>query len=508
MNMNSVSVHTFNKTSVSKHGQLLLASIVISSLLTACGGSSGPSAEETAARAAVTTAQSAAAVAAVAAQVAEKAAQEEDSTAAAKAAADAAAAAKTAAQASILAAEKAAIDKSATDEADQAKLAASAAQASADKAAASSAAATQAVADKAVTISIKREEINTIAVNISKEVQAAQSARTSADNSLLQAEQQAKDYPEVAESLRQTQTYAAQSVTEAEKAVAEKTRVETIQTDAASTETVAAIQALLTQAKAAEQAAKIAREAAEKALQSARSAASQVTSEVAAAKAARRYTKIDSFGNELPRTANSWSCLKDTETGLIWEMKTDDGGSRDKDWRYKHMHNSGGYAGVTDLNGKLLCNGIFSCDPYSYIDMVNQQVGLCGKSNWRLPKMEELGSIAQINADERPPHIERSVFKDLPDAKAAYCSENMITDPNQCGYGPGSSVTYNSDGRIECNYKGVDFGNEFLPNLPHDKAHLDLSIAVALRHYGEVGDGKDYPYGTANWLCSTRLVTK
>ncbi len=511
MNMNSVKVHTFNKASIAKQGQLLLAGVVMSSLLTACGGSSGPSAEETAARAAVTAAQSAATAAASAAQVAAAAAQAADKIAADKAAADAAAAAKTAAQASTQAAAKAAIDKSATDEADQAKSAAAAAQVSADKAAASAvlaaqaaadkaAVAAQAAADKAAAIATARKEISTVAITINGEVQAAQSARASAGSAALRAEQLAASYPEVAEALNQTKTYAAQAATEAGKAVAEKTQVEKIQTDAAGIETVADIQTLVTQAKAAEQAAKTAREAAEKALQSTRTAASQVASEVAAANAARRYTKLDSAGNALPASAPSWECVKENATGKVWESKTSTG-LRNSAWRYRHFHNYAGYASTRDSNGRTLCEGLGNCDAYSYVNRVNN-TGLCGRSQWRLPTMEELLNLVQVNDNGQRPNIDLKVFPDTVNKpnEAAYCSENLARTAEQCGYAPGTPVSQSADGRIECNYQGVDYG------LPITASNLRGGSMVALRHYGEVPDGLP-TYPTNNWICYTRLIS-
>lgn len=52
------------------------------------------------------------------------------------------------------------------------------------------------------------------------------------------------------------------------------------------------------------------------------------------------YTKIANDGSELSKTvklgtgAKDWACTKDNNTGLIWEVKTNDGGLRDKDWKY------------------------------------------------------------------------------------------------------------------------------------------------------------------------------
>jgi len=52
-------------------------------------------------------------------------------------------------------------------------------------------------------------------------------------------------------------------------------------------------------------------------------------------KAKKRYTKLNAQGNALSDSASSWSMVKDNVTGLIWEMKTNDGSIHDK----KNMYN-------------------------------------------------------------------------------------------------------------------------------------------------------------------------
>lgn len=44
--------------------------------------------------------------------------------------------------------------------------------------------------------------------------------------------------------------------------------------------------------------------------------------------------KLDAQGNELPDSAESWVMVKDNVTGLIWEVKTNDGSIHDKDNEY------------------------------------------------------------------------------------------------------------------------------------------------------------------------------
>jgi hypothetical protein len=80
------------------------------------------------------------------------------------------------------------------------------------------------------------------------------------------------------------------------------------------------------------------------------------------------FTKLDANGAALPASATSWSCVKDNVTGLIWEVKTDDGGVQDKDNSYNF---AAANTYVTTVNGSTLC----------------------GASDWRLPTSEELLSI-------------------------------------------------------------------------------------------------------------------
>ncbi|MEB4593020.1 DUF1566 domain-containing protein [Candidatus Thiothrix sp. Deng01] len=204
----------------------------------------------------------------------------------------------------------------------------------------------------------------------------------------------------------------------------------------------------------------------------------------------------------LPATATSWDCVKDKDTGLVWEEKTDDGGLRDKDWRYRHFHNYGGYASSVDYNGNVLCQnlGSSSCDAYTYVNAL-KGAAPCGRNNWRLPLMEELLGLVQINANEQRPNIDLSYFPEtanLP-GKAAYCSENMNTY-STCGEGYVIPDGVDPNARTECNYQGVDYGLAIRADNPRGDS------MVALRYYGEVQDGKPV-YPNANWICYTRLVS-
>ncbi len=113
------------------------------------------------------------------------------------------------------------------------------------------------------------------------------------------------------------------------------------------------------------------------------------------------YTKIANNGSVLSDSAKlgtnptDWACTKDNKTGLIWEVKTDDGGLRDKDWYYswyKPEGDNGGNAGYQNGNGHPeWCKGS-ECDTYAFTNAVNKQ-GLCSASNWRVPSIDELKGL-------------------------------------------------------------------------------------------------------------------
>jgi hypothetical protein len=110
------------------------------------------------------------------------------------------------------------------------------------------------------------------------------------------------------------------------------------------------------------------------------------------------YTKISNTGVALPDTAvlgsgsNDWACTKDNKTGLTWEVKTDDGGLRDKDWYYswyKPSGDNGGNAGYTDTFITPNCSTQNNCNTDAFTNAVNTK-GLCGKNDWRMPTKDEL----------------------------------------------------------------------------------------------------------------------
>lgn len=133
------------------------------------------------------------------------------------------------------------------------------------------------------------------------------------------------------------------------------------------------------------------------------------------------YTKIANDGSELPKTAKlgtgakDWACTKDNNTGLIWEVKTDDGSLRDLHnlygWYEPDAGKNGGWEGVNlgyynSDDGKLYkCE---SCNTHAYVKAVNQ-LNLCSARNWRMPTYLELNNLI-------------------------YCSDNKYNKPDYTNY--------------------------------------------------------------------------
>jgi hypothetical protein len=95
------------------------------------------------------------------------------------------------------------------------------------------------------------------------------------------------------------------------------------------------------------------------------------------------YTKLDATGSELADSATSWSCVRDNSTGLIWEVKTNDGSIH-------HYSNTYRWGGVGAEAG---AGGSYYPDWDSLVNGSNAE-SLCGYSDWRVPVISELAGLA------------------------------------------------------------------------------------------------------------------
>ena len=114
------------------------------------------------------------------------------------------------------------------------------------------------------------------------------------------------------------------------------------------------------------------------------------------------FTKLDQNGTSLPASATAWSCVRDNVTGLVWEVKTDDGGIHDKDNTYR-------WGGKTALGSGY---GTYYPDWDTLVDDSNSQ-RLCGYSDWRVPTRAELQGLVHYGSSY--PAIDTDYFPNTPE---------------------------------------------------------------------------------------------
>jgi hypothetical protein len=170
------------------------------------------------------------------------------------------------------------------------------------------------------------------------------------------------------------------------------------------------------------------------------------------------FTKISNRGAKLPATAplgtgpDDWGCTYDNNTGLMWEVKTYDAdpankGLRDKDWGYVWHNPARTYPVPTSpaptnpsANGGSSCFAVGTCDTDQYTKAVNK-IGMCGKTDWRLPTRMELLNI--VDNGRPAPAIDPTFFPNTGFAERAY-GESLYWTSTQNAYRRGydNSVVY------------------------------------------------------------------
>lgn len=169
------------------------------------------------------------------------------------------------------------------------------------------------------------------------------------------------------------------------------------------------------------------------------------------------WTKLDSTGAPLATQNQAWnpegneadgtrwSCVRDNVTGLIWEVKESDpnhpryGGHTYRWWLDGNEFN-GAFA---DQSTSGTCN-TGTCDTQSFVNWVNQN-SLCGFSDWRMPSVAELSSIAVLS--HVIPAVDTAYFNDIKDPRF-FTNQSLARDPSRAWY------VYFSDGSVSFTNKG------------------------------------------------------
>jgi len=119
------------------------------------------------------------------------------------------------------------------------------------------------------------------------------------------------------------------------------------------------------------------------------------------------YTKLDAGGNGLSDDATEWVMVRDNITGLIWEVKQ----AKDDVADYDNPHDSDNtytwYDSNPATNGGDAGTQGDGTDTEDFINALNDE-SFGGYSDWRLPTIKDLGSLANLGT--RYPAIATEYF--------------------------------------------------------------------------------------------------
>jgi hypothetical protein len=144
------------------------------------------------------------------------------------------------------------------------------------------------------------------------------------------------------------------------------------------------------------------------------------------------YTKLDANGKGLPDSTTSWEMLRDNNTGLVWEMKT----NKDDLKNYLDPHDADNtytwYDSNPDTNGGDPGTPRGGADTEGFLKKLND-AKYGGYSDWRLPTIKELTCIIDYSIPKPGPTIDTGYF---PNTIASFywaSSTNAATPPNAWG---------------------------------------------------------------------------
>jgi Protein of unknown function (DUF1566) len=137
--------------------------------------------------------------------------------------------------------------------------------------------------------------------------------------------------------------------------------------------------------------------------------ADAATNSAADGKLGFSYTKIAADGSALPDSATSWSCVRDNVTGLMWEVKTNDGGLRDYTKLYTNYDNTQLPQIQPDNVNPTQAQIDAATNSVGFKNAVNT-ASLCGASDWRLPSVHELSGLVDYGAAPGTLNIDTAWF--------------------------------------------------------------------------------------------------
>ncbi len=218
------------------------------------------------------------------------------------------------------------------------------------------------------------------------------------------------------------------------------------------------------------------------------------------------FTKLDSNGRELPITATNHHCIRDNVTGLVWEIKTNDGGLRDQDWTYTWHPDANSVDGDAGrFNGNNCYRSgehVGRCDTDWFVQDVNED-GLCGFNDWRMPTVKELVGIAHYG--QYHPAIDSNYFRNTQNAEYWSGSPDVANSHNAwyVNFNTGFPEVDSWDDSYHVRLvRGTPIADTFIDNNNGTVTHLNTELMWAKCSEGQavldcVGDAMEMDWRTA-----------
>lgn len=122
-----------------------------------------------------------------------------------------------------------------------------------------------------------------------------------------------------------------------------------------------------------------------------------------------RLNQDGSVNNGDDYAKQPWACVRDNQSGLVWEVKKSEPGLQNINhtysWYDSDQNTNGGWAGKANAG---VCTGS-DCDTESYVKAINAEQ-LCGYSDWYLPSRYELNTIVDTSVPYPGPTLPKSFF--------------------------------------------------------------------------------------------------
>ena len=219
------------------------------------------------------------------------------------------------------------------------------------------------------------------------------------------------------------------------------------------------------------------------------------------------FTKLDISGNVTTSTTiGDWSCVLDHTTGLIWEVKTNDGTLRDPSKFFTWYNPNHGQDSDNDGNTINFDGTASDQDTQDFIAYVNSDSsinngnGLCGQTNWRLPTVHEIEGLADYDAvvandsgGYSTPSIDTNYFPyTITSQYQWYWTSHLNVDPDVNTGGGSSTSNYfawaygSAESRTRSGTGGVTVGDTARGNY----VRLVSSSAAVASHFSDYSDDR------------------